>query len=174
MPQRVHRAAKALVTLAFGTPMLALQPPPLKHVPVRGDGRCLFRAIAKNLADAEGRRLSEQLERADADYLRKLAWKIICQRRRQEFMSRHVIEGSISRYCQISRNPTYYAGEPELLALSDELKIPIKIYLADGGKLRNIVTYGENYKPRSKPKHGDGAIRLLYSNGNHYDALLPR
>lgn len=152
-----------------------MHPPPLRHVPVRGDGRCLFRAIAKNLASAEGRRLTENLERADADYLRKLAWQIICQKRRKEFVARNVVEGSITSYCAVSRNPSFYAGEPELLALSDELHIPIEIYLrADGGRLRNIVTYGEKYKPKFKPKKGDGAIRLLYSNGNHYDALLPR
>lgn len=175
VPHALTSIRRRAVELAFGGPPLALHPPPLRHVPVRGDGRCLFRAIAKNLARADGRRLSEQLERADADYLRNLAWTAICKRRRQEFVKRHVIEGNIASYCAISRNPTFYAGEPELLALADELKKTICVYLrVEGGQLRNIMTYGEQYKPKVKPKNGDGSIRLLYVNGNHYDALLTR
>lgn len=168
-------ARRPQFSLAFGMPPLALQPPPLRHVPVRGDGRCLFRAIAKNIARSEGRSLSERLERADADYLRNLAWNAICKRRRQEFAKRNIVEGNIASYCAVSKDPSFYGGEPELFALADELKVPIRVYLrAEGGRLRNIVTYGEKYEAKMRVKYGDGAIRLLYVNGNHYDALLPR
>ena len=146
----------------------------LQVVPVRGDGRCLYRAIAKGLANSEGRRLTENLERADADALRSLAWKAICVDRTKEFAAKHVIEGSISSYCRQMRAPTFYAGEAEMLALVDVLKVPIKVYLNNGGELRNIVTYGEKYKKRKGRLSRDIAVRVLYANGNHYDALVPR
>lgn len=148
-------------------------PPPLRRVPVRGDGRCLYRAIAKNLAHTEGRPLSDNLERKDADALRNIAWKCICVDRTKEFISRHVIEGSITSYCSQMRNPTFYGGEAEMLALSDFLKRPIMVYLQDRGHLRNIATYGDKYNKSSK-SHREKPIRLLYVNGNHYDALLYR
>lgn len=155
-------------------------PPSLRIVPVRGDGRCLYRAIAKNLANRDGRRLSENLERADADALRNIAWRAICVDRSKEFIAKHVIEGKFSTYCAQMRSPSFYGGEPEMLALADVLKIPIKVYLLlDRGQLKNIVTYGEQYASKKKRSSrrkasSSGAIRLLYANGNHYDALLPR
>lgn len=159
-------------------PLLTIPTPPLRHVPVRGDGRCLFRAIAKNLAKLDGRSLSEHMERQDADYLRNRAWTAICKTRRTEFERRHVIEGSMTSYCAASRNPTFYGGEPEMLALADELKMPIAVYLrTDRGRYRNIVTYGEEYKAKlrkAKPSIRDPSIRILYVNGNHYDALFPK
>lgn len=176
IPHQLEIGRAALFTLAFGNAsMLAWHPPAgLKRVTVKGDGRCLFRAIAKNLASTDGRKLPEHLERADADALRNIAWESICQRRRDEFVARNIIEGSITQYCAISRNPAYFAGEPELFALADVLKRPIKVFLRTAnGAMKNIVTYGSKYKLKTKPRKGDGAIRLLYVNGNHYDALLP-
>lgn len=48
----------------------------LRRVSVKGDGRCLFRAIAKCLAQNEGRSLPEHLEVADADALRREAYRV--------------------------------------------------------------------------------------------------
>ena len=168
-------------TTPFATTPTPTPPPELRIVPVRGDGRCLYRAIAKNLASTDGRRLSEDLERADADYLRKVAWKTICYDRSKEFEAKHVIEGSLKAYCAQMRNPTFYAGEAEMLALTDVLKRPIQVYLRSSrGELRNIQTYGQQYaaiktpKGRRKVTKIVPAIRVLYTNGNHYDALLVR
>lgn len=150
----------------------------MTHVRVRGDGRCLFRAIAKGLAFLNGKELGEGHERADADYLRKVAWNVICKQRRSEFERRNIVEGSLTSYCAASRHPTFYGGEPELFALADELRIPIAVYLrANDGRLQNIVTYGEEYYQKLQklnPKVKNPAIRLLYVNGNHYDALIPK
>lgn len=146
----------------------------LRVVHVRGDGRCLYRAIAKGLASSEGRRLSENLERADADALRNMAWKAICVDRTKEFASKNVIEGSLTTYCRQMRAPTFYGGEAEMLALADELKVPIRVYLDLGGELKNIVTYGKKYGKKSSRTGRDVDVRVLYANGNHYDVLLPR
>lgn len=174
---RVALSSRRFLSLAFNVPPSSYQPvraTTLRVVQVRGDGRCLYRAIAKGLASSEGRRLSENLERADADALRSMAWKSICVDRVKEFASKQVIEGSLTLYCRQMRAPTFYAGEAEMLALADILKIPIKVYLDLGGELKNIVTYGEKYGKRKDRTAKDTAVRVLYANGNHYDALIPR
>lgn len=174
---RVAFSSRRFLSLAFNVPPSSYVPVrslSLRVVHVRGDGRCLYRAIAKNLASSEGRRLSENLERADADALRSMAWKAICVDRVKEFASKHVIEGSITSYCRQMRAPSFYAGEAEMLALSDVLKVPIKVYLDLGGELKNIATYGQKYGKRKSTAGRDVAVRVLYANGNHYDAIIPR
>ncbi|CAN8076658.1 unnamed protein product [Agarophyton chilense] len=168
----LRRSTRKLLWYATAMPFATISPP-LRVVPVRGDGRCLYRAIAKNLASTDGRRLSENLERADADALRDIAWREICVERKKEFRAKQVIEGNLSSYCANMRNPRFYAGEAEMLALSDALRRPIMVYLRTAqGQLRNIITYGDQYtKGRFSARK---TIRVLYMNGNHYDALLPR
>lgn len=134
---------------------------------VKGDGRCLYRSIARSLADEERRELPPKLETADADALRHLAWRTMCVDRAQEFMRRHVVEGSLKSYCAAMRSTTFYAGEAEILALSDALKIPIRVFLESGRGMRNIATYGEQYKSKK-------TIRVLYNGTNHYNAVLKR
>jgi hypothetical protein len=143
----------------------------LRVVQIRGDGRCLFRAIARGIAHAEERKISEALEREDADALRGMAWKSLCVERRKEFESKNVIEGNLSAYCQQMRRPTFFAGEAEMLVLSDALKIPIAVFLQErSGNLRNIVTYGEKYRAL---RDVDMTVRVLYNGTNHYNAVVP-
>lgn len=140
-------------------------------VRVRGDGRCLYRSIARSLAHEEQRQLPSRLETDDADALRLLAWKAICVERAQEFEKRNIIEGSLSRYCAQMKNPMFFAGEAEILALSDALKIPISVFLESRqGKLNNMATYGEQYTKAAKGK----MIRVVYNGVNHYNAVLRR
>lgn len=171
------RTSHKLLTLTFHQPPtfhyhpISASSSPFRVVQVRGDGRCLYRAIAKGLANNEGRRLSESLERADADALREMAFRAVCVDRFNEFAAKQVVEGSLKHYCRRMRVPTFYAGEAEMLALADVLKVPIRVYLISRGELRNIITYGEKYGKRMKTGKGSD-VCVLYSNGNHYDALL--
>jgi OTU-like cysteine protease len=165
-------------------PALAWNPPParggvradasaqhLRVVQIRGDGRCLFRAIARGIAHAERRQINEALEREDADALRGMAWKSMCVDRRKEFESQNIVEGNFSNYCQQMRSPSFFAGEAEMLALSDSLRIPIAVYLQDRkGGLRNIATYGGKY---TKLRKLDMTVRVLYNGTNHYNSVLP-
>jgi len=98
-------------------------------VNVKGDGRCLYRSIAKSLASEESRHLPPHLETEDADALRGIAWKHMCVDRAAEYVRKNIVEGSMRNYCAQMRNPSFFAGEAEILALSDALKIPISIYL---------------------------------------------
>lgn len=144
----------------------------LRVLRIKGDGRCLYRSIARVIAHAEGRSLSDKLEREDADALRSIAWKAMCVDRRKEFEHRNIVEGSIAAYCSQMRNPTFFAGEAEMLALSDALRLPIAVFLQDQrGKFRNIMTYGEKYA--SLRKTGPKLVRVLYNGSNHYNAVVP-
>ncbi|EME30282.1 peptidase [Galdieria sulphuraria] len=144
----------------------------LRKVSVKGDGRCLFRAIAKCLAHNEGRALPERLEVADADALRKEAHKIICIEQREKFEKSMIIEGNLRRYCQELLKPSFYGGEPEIWVLSEVFQVPIQVYLqTENGEYKKIVEYGKSFWNK---KEGGGVlpIRLLYNGVNHYDALL--
>lgn len=139
-------------------------------VNVKGDGRCLYRSIAKSLASEESRHLPAHLETEDADALRGIAWKHMCVDKAAEYARKNIVEGSLRNYCSQMRSPSFFAGEAEILAISEALKIPISIFLKNQGRLRSIATYGEKYKNKSRNK----VIRVLYNGTNHYNAVLRR
>eukprot|EP00960_Hanusia_phi_P073931 768117-Hanusia_phi.AAC.9 len=65
------------------------------------------------------------------------------------------------------KDPSFYGGEPELLALSESMEVPIKVYMYEPGSFYPIAEYGSHYAGRQ-------AIHLLYNGSNHYDALIKR
>ena len=146
-----------------------LLPPALQVLrvhPIKGDGRCLFRAIAQSLAHVESRPLTEQYQTKDADALRKAAMYVICNEKRDAFEQAKVIEGDMTTYCRNMNSPNFYGGEPELFVLAEELRRPIAVYVPQGDGFKAIVEYGAKYaRERSR-------IRILYNGQNHYDALL--
>jgi hypothetical protein len=82
-----------------------------------------------------------------------------------------IVEGSLSAYCSQMRSTSFFAGEAEMLAISDALKIPIGVYIKDQrGSLRNIMTYGEQYKAVRK----DMVVRVAFNGYNHYDLVILR
>lgn len=95
----------------------------------------------------------------------------MCVDRFKEFQSKRIVERNLSHYCRQMRAPTFYAGEAEMLALADVLRVPIRVYLAAGGQLRNIATYGEKYR-KKKESGRDADVCVLYNGSNHYDALV--
>lgn len=150
---------------------------PLRVERVRGDGRCLYRSLARGLAAADGRRLTERLEVADADALRQIAWEQLCSVRRKELEARHVVEGSIGSYCRAMRDPRFFAGEAEVLVISEYFGVEIDIYIRNAGKLNKIMRYGEgDVGPKGRRKDGKAKKRVgvLYNGVNHYDAVVRR
>lgn len=138
----------------------------LRVHPIKGDGRCLFRAIAQSLAHVESRPLTEQYQTKDADALRKAAMYVICNEKREAFEQAKVIEGDMNTYCRNMNSPNFYGGEPELFVLAEELRRPIAVYVPQGDGFKAIVEYGAKYaRERSR-------VRILYNGQNHYDALL--
>jgi len=100
---------------------------------VRGDGRCLFRSVARGqhyLVNAAGLRdWNENKERSEADRLRG---KVVAELRkhRELLISFCVVDGEFNRYCQIMSDPKTFGGEPELLMLALIVHTPISVYLS--------------------------------------------
>eukprot|EP00287_Rhodomonas_sp_CCMP768_P014588 CAMPEP_0196753504 /NCGR_PEP_ID=MMETSP1091-20130531/90980_1 /TAXON_ID=302021 /ORGANISM="Rhodomonas sp., Strain CCMP768" /LENGTH=238 /DNA_ID=CAMNT_0042101631 /DNA_START=26 /DNA_END=742 /DNA_ORIENTATION=+ len=160
--QSLADAAPALQTQADAAPGSSV----LKVYPIKGDGRCMFRAISRSLAHVEKRPLSDKFEEQDADFLRKSAWQVICVDKRDAFEQARVIEGDMRQYCQSMMSHTFYGGEPELFVLAEELRRPITVYVPQQGGFKAVVEYGSKYV-KERPR-----IRILYNGQNHYDALL--
>lgn len=141
----------------------------LRRVPIKGDGRCLYRAISQGIAYEDGRNLSQRWETEDADALRLLAFNIICKQKRGEYKTNMVIEGNVDRYCSRMLSPKFFAGEVEMKELADALKRPIAVFIQQGGAgYRNIVTYGEKWGQSRKRN----PVKLLYNGQNHFDLLI--
>ena len=76
----------------------------------------------------------------------------------------YVIEDKFGRYLKRMSQHRTYGGEPELLMLAKILHTPIGVYVMVEKLFRRIQLYGKQYT--GEP------IRVLYSDGVHYDALL--
>lgn len=136
----------------------------LQRSNVRGDGRCLFRSLVRGHAVARGNPVpGERTEREEADQLRERAVEELIKYRK--LLARFfVIEGDFGQYTKKMSHPRTYGGEPELLMLAKLLHVPIAVYIMKNGLYRQIQVYGKQY--RGQP------LRILYSDGVHYDALL--
>ncbi|CAL8462045.1 g1576 [Coccomyxa elongata] len=157
----------------------------LRVVPIKGDGRCLFRALAKGLAHAKGQFLGGGAEEADADELRRAVADALCRgpERLNSFKevlpSIEAFEGGLRRYCTRLQSPSFWGGEVEILILSKMLKSPIYVFqkAEEAGRKDKgfipIVKYGEEFAEAKKGKRPRQPVKLLYSSGNHYDLLLP-
>jgi len=135
--------------------------------PVRGDGRCLFRSIAKGRAFSNGRarHWSESAERAAADKLRQATVEEL-RRHRDLLITFCVIEGDFAAYCRKMSNVHTWGGEPEILMLASLLRRPISVYIRlAAGNFRQIQVYGRQFV--------EDPLFILYSEGTHYDCLIP-
>lgn len=135
----------------------------LSVMPVPGDGRCLFRAVA---AAYHGTRFQKDVETREADELRRRTVALIAANEQLFKKFRVVEEPSFSRYLQGMSLPTAFGGEPELIALSKLLERPLFVYTTCAREgHRRIQAYGLCYK--------EPPLRILYSPSiPHYDALV--
>eukprot|EP00871_Galdieria_phlegrea_P000771 jgi/Galph1/1695/GphlegSOOS_G393.1 len=166
MVEEIQKKSFASVLYDSGTPKRQEVVPDigrkLRRCSVVGDGRCLFRAIAKGRAYAIGinHLWSDKVEREEAD---KLRTRVVAElKKRKDLLSEFsVIEGDFEEYVQNIAKTHTYAGEPELLLLASILHMPIAVYVyalgsADdnNGPFRQIQVYGRQF--RGEP------LNLLY------------
>ncbi|KMZ70505.1 OTU-like cysteine protease family protein expressed [Zostera marina] len=159
----------------------------VEHYNVRkitGDGRCMFRALAKGMAANKGITLNMRQETNDADELRIAVKEVICnseeeRHKYEEAIIAITVDESLKQYCQRIQRCNFWGGESELLVLSRLCRQSIIVYIPEheytrghrGGVIPiaeygvEFIKGGKNVKPR-KP------VRLLYSGKNHYDLLL--
>lgn len=177
-PRRVKSMLTSAMRRVFASSKKGAQcePVALHRAAVTGDGNCLFRAIARNYAHMDSSKEGdEKAEQLHADTLRHMAWNEVCIERREELQARKVIDSSIVEHVAFSRFRGVGGGEAEILALADALQVCIKVYVEETavGEYRCVAAYGELYQQlQRKLKAGDGTVRLLLVNENHYDALL--
>lgn len=109
-----------------------------RAIQVRGDGRCLFRSVARSRDVSRGNpEMSERAERDMADDLRSRTVKEL-KRHRELLTQFYVIETDFSRYCKRMSNPRTFGGEPELLVLAKILHCPIAVYILVNGRYKQI------------------------------------
>ncbi|KAG6524003.1 hypothetical protein ZIOFF_013892 [Zingiber officinale] len=87
---------------------------------VTGDGRCMFRALVKGMANYKGLALSLRQEKDDADELRMAVKEIICdneteRRQYEEALIAITVDESLKQYCQRIGRSDFWGGESELL-----------------------------------------------------------
>lgn len=143
---------------------------------VKGDGRCLFRALSRcryaamlrqsGARHASVPRQSEAHERTAADKLRLLAVDEL-PRHKDFLLNMCVIDEDFDVYMARMKLPRTFGGEPELYALSNIMQAPIAVYIVDPSahsQYRRIVMYGEH--------HNADPYCIVFVNKNHYDALF--
>lgn len=92
----------------------------LKVIRVKGDGKCMFRAIALGLARNQGRILAADVEQKEADNLRMAVAEALCRtdaRRKQFGQAVRALqqEDTLKNYCKRLASPTFWGGEPEMM-----------------------------------------------------------
>lgn len=138
---------------------------------IKGDGKCMFRALARGMARNKGVVLSPEDETRDADTLRLAVRDALCRsdERRRAFQeavtSVEVAEGGIPKYCARLNDAGFWGGEVELMVLSRLLRVPIYVYRSSkeagveklvGYGFAPIVKYGEQYAGVSASGSADG------------------
>ncbi|XP_042456684.1 OVARIAN TUMOR DOMAIN-containing deubiquitinating enzyme 3-like isoform X2 [Zingiber officinale] len=103
---------------------------------ITGDGRCMFRALVKGMANYKGLALSLRQEKDDADELRMAVKEIICdneteRRQYEEALIAITVDESLKQYCQRIGRSDFWGGESELLVLSKLCRQPIIVYIPE-------------------------------------------
>ncbi|KAK9825214.1 hypothetical protein WJX74_000254 [Apatococcus lobatus] len=139
----VVRGAQTLVQSSLQT-----SHPEWSRIRVRGDGNCLFRALAQGshrlsagsenaLPEAEERQAAAQLRRAICEELRNHQADI------EPFL-----EGNFGAYVRRMESEATWGGEPELAVAPHCLQRPINVFTQRLlGPLEQISSYGDQYKP---------------------------
>ncbi len=156
-----------------------------RKMAIKGDGRCMFRALVLGLALAKGKHVGARSEETEADTLRVAAAEALCRsskiaddRFADSVMNVTSEYGTIDEYCHLVRTPDFWGGNAELMVLSDVLTQPITVYRPErevrgkGSGYVPMVFYGLEHKKRKEGAKPKPTINLVYSSGNHYDLLV--
>ena len=160
-------------------------------VKIKGDGRCMFRALALGLAHLSKHNMTSSEETKEADTLRNAVFEQMCRdeekRKGHSEASMSIKYGDpdgIKGYCRRIQKEDFWGGETELLVLAKLIRRPIMVYLpahmaknaASGSGYVCIQTYGEEYASKMNKKTGKvterAPVRLLYNGQTHYDLLI--
>ena len=159
-------------------------------VKIKGDGRCMFRALALGLAHLSKHNMTSSEETKEA-MRSSTVFEQMCRdeekRKGHSEASMSIKYGDpdgIEGYCRRIQKEDFWGGETELLVLAKLIRRPIMVYLpahmaknaASGSGYVCIQTYGEEYASKMNKKTGKvterAPVRLLYNGQTHYDLLI--
>ena len=105
-------------------------------VKIKGDGRCMFRALALGLAHLSKHNMTSSEETKEADTLRNAVFEQMCRdeekRKGHSEASMSIKYGDpdgIEGYCRRIQKEDFWGGETELLVLAKLIRRPIMVYL---------------------------------------------
>mmetsp|Transcript_38552 Transcript_38552/g.109022 ORF Transcript_38552/g.109022 Transcript_38552/m.109022 type:complete len:167 (-) Transcript_38552:288-788(-) len=138
---------------------------------VRGDGNCLFRALAQGfhmqqkgvgvhgaLPKPEETRKAETLRANVAAELRKRRCEI------EPF-----IDQDYEKYVRAMEMDGTWGGEPELAVGTHVLRMPIRVYSVSNSEIQLINEYGSEYAATDGAKNK--AVSVFFHGMGHYDLL---
>ncbi|KAL3789106.1 hypothetical protein HJC23_008568 [Cyclotella cryptica] len=134
--------------------------PPLEITPMAGDGNCLFRAISLQVYGSED---MHALVRSQClDFMEK----------EQEHFQDFVAE-SYQEYIRRKRCGGVHGNHAEIQAMSELYNRKIEVYVPPRVVPMNIFQQDDKEGRENKGTFNNNPpIRLLYMDGNHYDALI--
>ena len=125
------------------------------HVPIRGDGNCFFRAIARLLYGDQERHGHVRAELMTFCNINWAKYRFILRKHYPEYNTR-------DRYVNYMGQDAIYGGHPELIAASECYGIPISVY--------NKAS--SNFLTENASGSSDAGITLWYDFAVcHYEAL---
>lgn len=152
---------------------MPLPPKVLRHVlvhPIRGDGNCLFRAVAQGHSWAAHQVfLSAREELQYSRFLRALSVRGMMNAagRMKHTFTPFLHRTNGNAYMRTMLRDKEYGTELEVRSLSEQLRIPIGVYQRRHGEYSLIVGHGTQFC-------GVNPILLRYDRGSkHYEVLYP-
>lgn len=152
----------------------------LREVPIKGDGKCMFRAIAQGLAASRGMVLSPKKEEDEADELRRLVHRSLCLSRTADeeaamrekfadaiFSISHGDQINLPKYCSRVASPSHWGGEPEMIVLSTLLRTPIAVWTPPGQKGGQTTSKGL-FKSFEPSNNNTGSYTLVSVYGKTF------
>ena len=119
------------------------------------------------MATHEQKTMSDKEEEQQADALRALAHQTVSKTHKEWFVQSGAIDGNFKDYCKRMKDPTFFGGEVELLALSFAMQRAISVFMPHQlGGYRAIAEYGQDFMDRAR------LVCVLYNGHNHYDCLI--
>lgn len=140
---------------------------------IRGDGNCLFRALAqshhslvwKKTKKGSFNPLSCEEETLRSENLRQEICDMMSSQ--EDFIKPFLPERDVESYTHMMRKSSTWGGEPELAMASLVLHSSVVVYASEGSNLAKIAEYDLFSEKKSADE-----IAVLYSGGIHYDSLI--
>jgi len=155
----------------------------VKHIPIKGDGNCLFHSIVKFLELDRKNGYSEQKETHHKLRLKCMNWLrknldlktstgVTIREQIQFFVDDDNKLKSVNDYLKMMNKNKAYGGQIEIFAISHLLNRNIKTYIDKGNKYSSIGLGNEVKQLRSHDNIND--VGSNEENMFHFEILYPR